>query len=404
MRKRAYFVFPRRQPPRFCAVVAALMFAFLPGAASDDPAALIARIEGRQVPNREGFDPFTLEELMKKFRVPGVSVAVIRDFKVHWAKGYGIADVETGAPVDARTMFQAASISKPVGAMATLKAVQEGTFALDADINSILKSWTLPGDGFTRDRPVTPRALLSHTSGTGDGFGFPGYDPEAPRPTVVQILDGEKPSNVGKVRLERPPLAGFKYSGGGVTIMQLALSDAVGRPYPEILNDWVLGPIGMSDSAFEQPLSPERDRRAARGHGGDGRARGAKWHVYPELAAAGLWTTPTDLAKFAIEVQLSLQGRSNTVLSRAIAREMVTPVGVGPYGAGFGVTKDGEGWYFGHGGSNWGFQCDLVAHTLKGYGLAVMTNADSGGLIARELRARVAAAYGWDTLDKPIPR
>jgi CubicO group peptidase (beta-lactamase class C family) len=373
-------------------------------AASDDPAALIAQIEGRQVPNREGFDPFTLDEIMKKFRVPGVSVAVIRDFKIHWTKAYGVADVETGAAVDPHTLFQAASISKPVAAMAALKGVQDGRFALDADINSILKTWKLPVEGFARDRPVTPRSLLSHTSGTGDGFGFPGYDPGAPLPTIAQILDGEKPSNVGKVRLERAPLTGYKYSGGAVTIMQLALSDVVGRPYPDILREWVLAPIGMTDSAYEQPLSPARDRNAARGHGGDGRARSVKWHVYPELAAAGLWTTPADLAKFAIEVQLSLQDRSNKVLSRAFAREMVTPVGVGPFGVGFSVSKDGEGWYFGHGGSNWGFQCDLVAHTLKGYGLAVMTNADSGGAIARELRARVAAAYGWDTLDKPIPR
>jgi CubicO group peptidase (beta-lactamase class C family) len=389
---------------RFVVVAGVLASQLFATAASDDVAALIARIEGRQVPNREGFDPFTLDELMKKFRVPGVSVAVMRDFKVHWAKAYGVADVQTGALVDEHTLFQAASISKPVAAMAALKAIQDGRFTLDADINSILKTWKLPGEEFTRERPVTPRALLSHTSGTGDGFGFPGYDPGAPLPTLAQILDGEKPSNVGKVRLERPPLTGFKYSGGGVTIMQLAVSDVVDRPYPEILREWVLSPIGMSDSAYEQPLSPDRDKNAARGHGGDGRARDAKWHVYPELAAAGLWTTPTDLAKFAIEVQLSVQGRGNKVLSRAFAREMVTPVGVGPYGVGFGITKEGEGWYFGHGGSNWGFQCDLVAHTLKGYGLAVMTNADSGGIIARELRTRVAAAYGWDTLDKPIPR
>lgn len=404
MRNRACFTGRRCRVIRFSALIAALAMWFLPTAASDDPAVLIARIEGRQLPNREGYDPYTLEELMKKARVPGVSIAVIRDFKVHWAKGYGTADVSTGAPVETGTIFQAASISKPVAAMAALKAVQDGRFELDADINSILKSWKLPGEDFTRDRPVTPRALLSHTSGTGDGFGFPGYDPDAPRPTVIQILDGEKPSNVGKVRLERPPFTGFKYSGGAVTIMQLALSEVVGRPYPEILREWVLAPIGMADSAYEQPLSPERDRRAARAHGGDGRPRGAKWHVYPELAAAGLWTTPTDLAKFAIEVQLSLQGRSNKVLTREVVREMVTPVGVGPFGVGFGVSKEGEGWYFGHGGSNWGFQCDLVAHTLKGYGLAVMTNAESGGLVIREVRARVAAAYGWDTLDKPIPR
>ena len=368
------------------------------------PASFIARIEAVQSPNRQGFDPFTLQQVMAKFHVPGVSVAVIKDFKIHWAKGYGVADVTNGAHVDTDTLFQAASISKPVAAMAVLKAVQDGRFGLDDDINVILKSWKLPTGDFARDQPVTPRMLLSHTSGLGDGFGFPGYAPSAPRPTVKQILDGEKPSNVGRVRLERPPLSAFKYSGGGVTIMQLAMTDVLGKPFPDIMQEYVLGPIGMTRSAYEQPLSPERDQNAARAHDGSGSARDAKWHVYPELEAAGLWTTPSDLAKFAIEVQQAVRGKSSSVLSRSMALEMVTPVGVGDYAVGLELQKHGGGWYFGHGGSNWGFQCDLVAHRVKGYGVAIMTNGDFGGPVITEIRARVAAAYDWDWLDKPIPR
>jgi CubicO group peptidase (beta-lactamase class C family) len=370
----------------------------------DAAAAMMARIEGPQAANGQELDALGIDQLMARFGVPAVSVAVISDYKIHWAKAYGVADVVSGAKADTETIFQAASISKPVNAMAILKAVEDGRLSLDRDINTILTSWKLPGDGFTADQPVTLRGLLSHTSGTGDGFGFPGYHPSAPLPTVVQILDGEQPSNVGKVRLERRPLTGFKYSGGAVTIAQLALTDVVRRPFPDILQDWVLKPIGMTRSGYDQPLSAERDRNAARAHDGMGRARDAKWHVYPELAAAGLWTTPTDLAKLAIELQLATQGKSRKVLSQSVAREMITPVGVGPYAIGFSVAKNGEGWYFSHGGSNWGFQCDLTAHTLKGYGVAIMTNSDSGGRLIRELRSRVAAAYHWDTLDKPIPR
>jgi CubicO group peptidase (beta-lactamase class C family) len=288
--------------------------------------------------------------------------------------------------------------------MAVLRAVQDGRFSLDQDINTILKSWRLQGGEFTRERPVTPRTLLSHTSGLGDGFGFPGYDPGGPIPTIVQILDGQKPSNTGKVFMERPPLNASKYSGGGTVVMQLALTDVVGKPFPQILEEWVLGPIGMTNSAYEQPLSAERDRGAARAHSGRGEAMNVKWHVYPELEAAGLWTTPTDLAKLAIEVQLSLLGRSDRVLRPAVMKEMATPVGVGDFAVGFSVSKQGQGWYLGHGGSNWGFQCDLVFHRVKGYGVAVMTNADRGGLVVSEVRARVAAAYDWDSLDKPVPR
>ena len=364
----------------------------------------IRAIEGPQAPNRQGLDPYPLEEVMRLAGVPGVSVAVIEDFRIHWARGYGIADVATGARVDPETLFQAASISKPVAAMAVVRAAEEGRFSLDDDINEILTSWRLPGTPHTENRPVTPRTLTSHTSGTGDGFGFPGYHPGAPLPATVQILNGEPPSNVGPVLLEREPLTAFHYSGGGVTMMELALTDATGRPFPELLEEWVLGPIGMTRSTFEQPLSAELDANAARAHDAGGQPKDAKWHVYPELAAAGLWTTPTDLAKFAIDVQRALQGREGTVLSARAAQQMVNPVGVGDYGVGFRVSKRGQGWYFGHGGSNWGFRATLLAHKVKGYGVAIMTNGDRGGVVLDELTARIERAYGWDSLDKPVPR
>jgi CubicO group peptidase (beta-lactamase class C family) len=375
-------------------------------AAAEDTslAAMMARIEGRQVPDRQGFDGFTLQQMMEKMRVPGVSVAVIKDFEIHWAKGYGAADVTTGAPVTPETVFQAASISKPTAAMGVMRLVQDGKMSLDADINTFLKSWKLPASEHTRDRPVTLRSLLSHTSGLGDGFGFPGYHPKEPLPSIVQILNGEKPSNTGKVLMDRPPFTAYKYSGGGVTLVQLAVTDTTGRAFPELMKSLVLDSIGMRDSAFEQPLSAERDGTAARAHNGRGGAMDAKWHVYPELQAAGLWTTPSDLARLAIELQKALQGRSNLVLSATSAREMITPVGMGDFAVGFGLRKIGEGWYFAHGGSNWGFQCDLMAHVRKGYGVAIMTNADSGGVVINEIRNRVAAAYNWDSLDRPVPR
>jgi CubicO group peptidase (beta-lactamase class C family) len=204
--------------------------------------------------------------------------------------------------------------------------------------------------------------------------------------------------------MEREPFVAEKYSGGGVTMMQLALTDALGKPFPEIMQSLVLGPIGMTHSAYEQPLSAERDRHAARAHSGGGRAMDTKWHVYPELAAAGLWTTPADLARFAIEIQKTALGRSSRVVSPSTVREMLTPVGVGDYAVGFAIAKKGEGWYFAHGGSNWGFQCSLIAHRLKGYGVVIMTNSDSGRPVINAIEDRVAAAYGWDSLDKPVVR
>ena len=351
-----------------------------------------------------------IEGLLKQFNTPGASIAVIRNFEIEWAKGYGVADAETRTPVTVDTMFQAASISKPVAAMASMKAVQDGKFTLDQDINTVLKSWKLPGDGFTSERPVTPRSLMSHTSGTGDGFGFPGYAVSAPLPTTQQILDGQPPSNRQKVRLERAPLTGYKYSGGAVMIQELALSDALGKPFVQIAAESVLKPLGMTNSTYEQPLPAAREKQAARAHNGMGARMGDPWHVYPEHAAAGLWTTATDLAKLLIEVQRTLagplapKGPAPRVLTRASMLEMVTPVGVGPFAVGFSVNKDGEGWYFSHGGSNWGFQCIAIAHRLKGYGVVIMTNGDRGGAFFNEVRARLQQAYKWDVFDDPIPR
>jgi CubicO group peptidase (beta-lactamase class C family) len=365
----------------------------------------IAVIEGAQpTAGPNDLSTLTITALMARFNVPGVSIAVIRDHQIHWAKGYGIADVATGAPVDTGTMFQAASISKPVAAMAVLRAVQDGLFTLDTDINTILTSWKLDGGQFTKDRPVTPRTLTSHTSGLGDGFGFPGYNPTDSVPTVVQFLQGSKLSNVGVIFMERPPMTLMEYSGGGVTLMQQALSDARKKPFADIMRDDVLRPIGLTRSTFEQPLPASFDRNAARAHSGEGKAMGAKWHVYPEQAAAGLWTTPSDLARVVIEVQRASLGQSNRVLSRAIINEMLSPVGVGDYAVGFSIAKIGQGWYFGHGGSNWGFRATLLAHKVKGYGLVIMTNADQGGAVASELSRRIQRAYEWDSFAEPAPR
>ena len=371
---------------------------------TSDAAQLMQRIEDTQSPYRQGLDAFTLQQVMEKFHVPGVSIAVIKDFKIQWAKGYGLADMKSGRPVDVDTLFQAASISKPVTAMAALRLVQEGRFSLDDDVNRLLKTWHVPENEFTREQLVTPRSLFSHTSGADDGFGFPGYDPGAARPTVVQILNGQTPSNTGPVLFMRRPYQAYKYSGGGVDIMQLALTDLVGVPFEQFMKSTVLDPLGMTNSTYQQPLPESFAAHAAHAHNSDGHTFDAPWHVYPEQAAAGLWTTPSDLARVAIELQLALRGPAGTVLKEATAREMIAPVGAGPFAVGFSITKKGEGWYFTHSGGNWGFSCDLLAHVRKGYGVVIMTNGDQGGRVIEEIESRVAAAYNWDSLDKPLVR
>ena len=348
-------------------------------------------------------DPgWTISERMKHYRIPGLSVAVINDYKVEWARGYGVKDVETNDPVTAETLFQAGSISKPVAAMAALKKVAEGKIALDQDINNRLTSWKLPDNEFTAKQKVTLAHLLSHTGGL-TVHGFPGYAVGQKIPTLPEILDGKPPTNTPAVRVDFEPGSKFRYSGGGVTIAQLAIMDVEKKPYPQIAREVVLGPLGMTHSTYQQPLPDDWRKRAATGYRRDGKEVEGKIHVYPEMAAAGLWTTPTDLCKFAIEVQLSLAGKSNKVLSKEMAAKMVTPfIPSSPAGLGFFAERHGNATYFGHGGADEGFRAGLLVNRDKGYGVAVMVNSDNGEIIDEIFRA-VAREYQWeDYLPPPV--
>ncbi len=372
-------------------------------AGADELSESILRIEGKQTLPEQGYEQLSLQEIMRATGVPGMSVAVIKDFKLLWAKGYGTADLGTGMAVDTKTVFQAGSISKPVSALAVLTLAQSGRLSLDDDVNSLLKSWKVRRNASTGAAPVTLRALLSHTSGADDGLGFPGYAQKSSLPTLVQILDGAPPANTRPVTFARPVFSAYKYSGGGYQIVQLALTDLMGEPYHQIVAKQVLRPLGMSNSSYEQPPTAARTQHAAQSHDRDGVMSGG-WHIYPEQAAAGLWTTPTDLAKFVLEIQQALRGPRGSVLQRSTARELITPSGSGPFAVGLRIERRGEGWYFHHGGDTMGFRARLIGHVRKGYGVIIMANSETAADVVNEVEARVAAEYRWDSLDKPIPR
>ncbi|MEJ2482812.1 MAG: serine hydrolase, partial [Gemmatimonadota bacterium] len=361
----------------------------------------IARIENHLPPRIrvEGEPDWTLGERMDRWNVEAVSVAVIDDFEIAWARAWGVADRETGVPATPESLFQAGSISKPVAATGALRLVEEGTLSLDTAVNRYLSSWQLPENEFTEQTPVTIRRLLSHTAGT-TVHGFPGYPPWAPVPTVPQVLDGAPPANTAAVRVDIPPGSQVRYSGGGTTIVQLAMTDATGEPFPELMRRLVLEPAGMRRSTYENPLPEERLPEAAAGYHRDGGPVPGKRHTYPEMAAAGLWTTPADLARFAIAMQNSLRGADGGVLRPETAREMITPV-MDQAGLGFFIEdRDGATW-FQHGGADEGFQALLLASAEGGRGIAVMANSDNGGAIASEILRAVALEYGWEGFLEP---
>lgn len=293
--------------------------------------------------------------------------------------------------VTEHTRFQAASISKPVAAMGALRLVGEGRLALDEEVNAKLTSWKLPDNQLTAREKVTLRRILGHTAGLAVR-GFRGYASAEAVPSLVQVLDGVKPANSGAVRVEVLPGSQWRYSGGGYTVLQQMILDAAGLPFPEFMWKMVLKPIGMKESTYEQPLSGPLPRSAA-AHDLKGSPIPGRAHTYPEMAAAGLWTTPSDLARFAIEVRRALAGESK-VLSQAMAREMLTP-GKGDWGLGLSITGAGRDKRFGHDGSNAGFKCQMLAYVESGQGAVVMTNGDGGGRLAAEIMRTLAAEYNW---------
>jgi CubicO group peptidase (beta-lactamase class C family) len=217
---------------------------------------------------------------------------------------------------------------------------------------------------------------------------------DAPLPTLVQIFNGEKPANTAPIRVDTVPGTQERYSGGGVSIEQQLMIDVTGKPFPEFMREAVLDKIGMTNSSYEQPLPPSWAARTAGGSDGDGKPVHGRWHIYPEMAAAGLWTTPTDLAKFAIDIALSKQGKANHVLSEKMTKEMLTPV-KDDAGLGFFLEKENPG-QFEHNGADEGFQALLEMNAQTGKGLAVMANSDRGLIVAGFLLTSVAKEYSWN--------
>jgi CubicO group peptidase (beta-lactamase class C family) len=332
-----------------------------------------------------------LADRMVALHVPGVSIAVIHDGKIEWARGFGVTRVG-GPAVTPDTMFQAASISKPVTAMAVLHLAESGKLDLDVDVNQYLKTWKVPANTFTEKTKVTLRELLTHTAGM-TVHGFPGYASDSARPTVVQVLNGEKPANTAAILVDTTPGTNWRYSGGGFVVTQLLLEDVTGQAFPALMHDIVLEPIGMTRSTYEQPLPQNRMAEAAMPYRQNGQPVAGGPHVYPEMAPAGLWTTPSDLARYAIEVQKALAGKSKGVLTAAMAREMLKP-GKNQWGLGVGTGGGSEHPYFTHGGANEGFQCNLVAYN-NGDGAVIMTNSDNGGQLAAEILRTIAYEYKW---------
>lgn len=392
----------RNRSGRLLTLLAALVLvAAACGGDSSSGSDRMVRVEEGLVSAATG-EQISLTEMMDSRLVPGVSVAVVNDFEIEWAKGYGLAETDTERLVTAETLFQTGSIGKPITAAAVLYFVDEGLLDLDTDISEYLTSWRPPESGYTTTEKVTLRRLLSHTAGITVG-GFVGYPPDDPLPTLPQILDGEFPANSPAVRSYAVPGSGWQYSGGGYVIIQQLLEDMTGKSFSQVLEETVFEPLGMTSTFYAAPLPDDFHSQAASAHNRAGRVGPTgKWHDLPEFGSgAGLWSTPSDLARFVIEIMRAYRGESDLILSQPTAELMLRPVVTFPdsevhQGLGFVVSGTGDNLVVAHSGGNEpGYQAVLIAIPGSGQGVAIMTNSASGSMAYNDILASIISEYQW---------
>jgi len=341
----------------------------------------------------EPTERMNLIERMKFYKTPGVSIAFINDGRIEWARAYGVREAGKSDSVTPETRFQAGSISKSVTAIAALRLVQAGKLNLDEDVNQKLISWKVPENKFTKEKNVTLRMLLSHTAGI-NVRSFTGYLSDEPVPTLLQVLDGLKPANTPPIRVESFPGGDFAYSGGGYTIVQQLLIDVEKKQFPDLMRELVFDPLEMKSSTFDQDFPKKFANLTAAGHDANGETKSGKWRIFPEMAAAGMWTTPSDLAHIIIALQNVQAGKSESFLSAEMVRQMLTPVSDN-YGLGFFIEGTGKNRQFNHGGSTLEFNAHLLGYSQTGQGVVIMTNSLKGERLINELLRSVANEYGW---------
>lgn len=373
--------------------------AAVPAHAVDDDSKVIRTFESSLLPavsvTVEPEQRWSLAERMAHWKVPGISIAVIRNGRIEWAKGYGVLQAGKPEKIDTQTVFSTGSISKVGAAAITLRLADAGKLDLDRNVNSYLTRWQVPENQYTAVRPVTLRGILSHSAGLSV-HGFGDFQPGVQLPTVIDTLEGRSPSDNDPVRVIYTPGSKFQYSGGGTTVEQLLIEDVTGVPFTEAARRYVFGPLRMTRSTYENPL-PVTYGNVAKAHGSDGEVRALPrgYEAMPEMAASGLWTTPSDYAQLVIALIESYQGKPGSFLSTALARQMMTEVGRSQVGLGPFLEGEGLDRRFSHGGANDSYHTWMEGHLATGNGMVVFTNGSRGQRLYEEVRRAVALAEGW---------
>ncbi|WP_282089144.1 serine hydrolase domain-containing protein [Aquimarina algiphila] len=330
---------------------------------------------------------YNIYKRMEYYGVPGVSISVIDKDTFRIKKGYGLRNIEQKDSIDSNTIFQAASVSKPITCFAILKMVESNLVSLDVDVNSYLKNWKIDYSNYKDSTRVTLRQLLSHKSGLSVR-GFQGYENKDSIPNLISILNGTSPSNNTPVKLKFQPGSDWSYSGGGYVVVQKIIEDVLQERYSDAMDSIVLKPLKM-DSSFFDPTFADKNKNVALGYNYDRSLVGSGWRFYPELAAAGLWTTPSDILKFIVAIGDSLNKKPNSLLTADSAKEMLD--------LGLFVDNKEEPTVFSFRGTNKGYRCEFIGFTKNGEcnGAMVMTNSYAGRYLIQEILRSITRQYDW---------
>ena len=335
--------------------------------------------------------PVSIETRMAMAKTPALSVAVVHNGKLDWSAAWGQLQAD-GAGADCGSLFQAGSIAKPVTLLAALRMKAAGLIDFDRSIETYLSSYHLPAGRQTNANPVTFRNLLAHSAGIAPG-GYAGYAQNEPIPTDQQIVRGEAPSNSRKVEVLNAPGASLAYSGGGYTVIEIALQDQLHKPFDQIMREWLLSPVGMKQADFTMPLPASSHPHTARGHKIDGTLISGGWNNYPEQAAAGLWATATDLAMFLLEIHKGYVGKSNVFTQASIRELLASPIANHAYG--FRLMGEGDQVFITHYGGTVGYRAGMTLNLQTGDGAVFLTNSDNGSNLGGAFFSAVSRAYEW---------
>jgi CubicO group peptidase (beta-lactamase class C family) len=382
-------------------IVVAFVMSFAAACSSDhtdEVQSRIAAVENSLIAAvvNAGSEPagMSLSERMQHYQVPGVGIAVINNGQIEWAKGYGVTEAGGSQAVSPDTPFQACSVSKPVSVTGIMLLAQSGAIDISRNVNDYLRSWRLEDNGYTAKEKATIRRLMSHTGGVNVS-GYDGYPAGSAIPTLLQVLNGTPPAKSKAIQVVSVPGSEYSYSGGGMEVLQQMAEDVTGMPFQTYMKNNFFGRLGMNSSDFVQPLTGPLALSAAKAHDIDGKVIPGRWNTYPELIAAGLWTTPSDLARLLVEVQKAATANGGTLLTQQTAASILTQQPKSSTGLGFAIVNGRGGLLFNHSGSNVGYKSFFAAYRDRGQGIAIMTNGDNGMGLFMEIVRAVAKVYDW---------